>query len=681
MIPEVSFFSDFLIQLNCCGIIDLETSERLGMVTELKSSGIQVKYTKEITPKIQDAMKQSTVLGFDIETPICHPTEGRIRLFQVYIPSLDIVAIWDSYDFMGNICNAPGFNLLLQILADENIEKRIHNGNFEYSWIFHEFGVRIKNVLDTLILSQVNKAGLYSLYISKGIKDPNSLRNLSVEFGFELDKKYQNYDFGNILIALPDDVISYGAKDAKATWLLGEKLSYPKQDIDLKVAEVFYQLNCVGFPANLKKCEEIFLEYSNKAQELKTKFQELTGANPASPQQVKKWMKTKWGIVSKSYNRKKKIVEESTNQSAVNQFIASNQNLPDLDILRLMQEFRSVKKFADYPKEYLKNYRDGRVFGNYSTLGFQGEGRTSCKSPNLQNAPKEKPFTKKHSLPMIRGIFQPQDGWNFVDIDAAAAHAQIARDISGDRKLKESNETGVKLHFYTLETMLADMGIKMTPKEIKAAKKDKTHPHNNLINDLYKLSKNVFYSFLNWSGENSLQDTFSKEGVEISIQTCKKYLDATAKTYSDLRSFQRDVVRLVESRCDQYFLPNGESLGFISWLNIPDGSRIYSAKKNATASKLVSGIWLRIEATAMKKSLLRVQTLCDSKWLKQSEIVNFAHDSFVVHCKKQITEEVGETIQSILIEELTKLVPTYQHEFEHLWEGKERGYIVCNQWS
>jgi DNA primase large subunit len=283
---------------------------------------------------------------------------------------------------------------------------------------------------------------------------------------------------------------------------------------------------------------------------------------------------------------------------------------------------------------------------------------------NLQNVSKPKDLTKKHGLPSLRGIFKALPGWTFIEIDLAAAHAQIARYFSRDTKLTEANKTGIKLHFYTLETMLKDLGIYMSPLEIKKAKADKSHEHSKLINQLYKLSKNVFYSFLNFSGAATLHDTFSKEGTETTEAKCKAYLKATAETFSDLRRFQQSLIKKVESRQKIKLTAHGQYLGRAGFMYIPDGS-VIQLPSNATASKICAAVWLRTEASAIKNSLIRIADLIENSWSPyNAEIVNFSHDSVLLHVREKIALEVSEKATEIIVEDITKYVKDYEHEYE-----------------
>ena len=649
------------------------------------------RYTLDVTDEILERIKECYEFGFDIETPICDPRDGKIRLYQLYIPTINLSVMWDSSN--GEVLKQKGFDLLLETLVDDEKEICIHEAKFEFKWMYHTHGIQINNIIDTRILNQIDKAGLFFGYMMGGYKESNSLKHLSFEYNLGLDKEYQSYDYSSPE-PLPEPVLKYGANDAKAPWYLSKIIDYPAQDIDLKVVELFCRLNVTGIPVDLTKLADIAEEYAEKAVELKETFTELTGANPASYKQVLRWMQEKWGKQSIGFHRKKKQYQPSTNQSAVNQFIAQNPDLPDIEWLRIMQQMRSIKKAADYPKQYLELARNDRVYGDYSTLAAQGEGRTSCKEPNLQNVPKPKSNTEKHNLPNIRSVFAPPEGWKFIEIDLAGCHAQILRYYSslyyhGHSNLVEANESGVKLHFYTLVNILKDgYGIQMSPREIKKAKGDKSHPHHKLINNLYKLSKNVFYSFQNKSGASTLHDTFSTEGVEITMQTCEQFIKAATRTYPEVVNFQNRLIKEIQNSIwrEKYFMPNGDFLDYCGSKIMPDGSKIYFPQKTTKLNKSLAAFWLRIEATAMKKSLLRVDRLCQSVWRGKSEIVNFSHDSMMLNTKDEFVCEVGETAMKIMIEEISKYVKDYKHEYEYRFDFKDgsepfKGWECKTDWS
>ncbi|MBW4633589.1 MAG: hypothetical protein KME30_17320 [Iphinoe sp. HA4291-MV1] len=611
------------------------------------------------------ALEKTKSVGFDLETSISKPRDGIIRLYQLYVPENDTVYIWDIYhhDFKGYF--SSDFRAFLSFLSNPNIEIRIHNVLFEYSWIREKHQLKIQNILDTLVLSQVKNAGLFEAYQKVGYSEPNSLETLSELYGLNLDKQYQKYDYSDPS-PITLEVYQYAANDAKATWYLGEVISRPKQDVDLRAASVFGELNYRGIPVNVQKLVQLLEQYEATWKDLYEQIKEITECNPNSPKQLLSWIINKYGKAPLGYHRKKKAIEACTKKSAVNDFIFKlNQQGFDTTTLRMIQEYRSIKKRSDYPKEYLSNLHEGRIYGNYKVFGFQGEGRSSCAKANIQNVAKSSPTTKKYGLSSLRSLFEAEPGWTFIEIDLAAAHAQIARAVSRDRKLVESLKTGIKLHFYTLQSILAKQNIFMSPAEIKQAKANESHPYHLRINELYKLSKNVYYSFLNFSGATTLQDTFSNEDVIIDVDTCKEYLDATAKTFSDLRNFQKNLIKLVENRYAPRYAPNGQYLGLVSQLSMPDGSIIHFIKGGRGASKICAAVWLRVEASAIKQSLISIQDMIDLNFEDSAEIVNFSHDSVLLHAKEEVALDLANFAYKVVNRDIRQYVKDYQPEEEY----------------
>lgn len=633
-------------------------------------------------------------VGFDIETSRSKPREGEIRLYQCYIPEQDTVLIWDRGE--------PECDLepLLTVLDNPKVTKIIHNAQFEYLWVREKHGIKINNVLDTMILSQVARAGTFEAYQAAGLTSPNSLETLSKEFGFEYSKEHQGYDYDDPS-GIPWAVYQYGAYDAKATYKLSKAIKRPKQDIDLLLTEVFGELSYNGFSADYDAIVDLREEYRKVWQKLETEILQDLQANPQSPKQLLTKIFERYGKTPITYDRKTRTHKPSTDKPSINDFIASNPDL-DTEVLKKVQHFRSIKKIGgDYPKKYLVNYHNGKLYGNYKILGFSGEGRSSCKDENIQNVAKHTEVVKSYGLPALRSIFKAKSGRVFIEIDLAACHAQIARFLSRDENLIISRKTGIKLHFFTLQTMLAQMGIYLQPIEIKRAKADKEHEYNKLINNLYKLSKNVFYSFLNWAGGGTLQSTFSKEDVIISVDTCKEYLTATALTFSGLREFQNKLIAIVESRYKQMYTRDGRSLGLVGYLDLIDGSRMFFPQRYATPSKICASVWLRIEATGIKKALLEMQTQKINQrspgW-ESAVICNFSHDSFVIEVPEEEVVRVAEQAYEILNRNITQYVHDYETEEELLIDQKTgltrqpkkgeifsksdlKGYNISKEWS
>ena len=88
-----------------------------------------------------------------------------------------------------------------------------------------------------------------------------------------------------------------------------------------------------------------------------------------------------------------------------------------------------------------KVYNNNRLHGSYKLHGTV-TGRPSMVEPNLQQTPRD---------PRLRSIIRAQPGWTLVDADLSQAELRIAAEMSGDRELKLSYQTGVDVHTLTCQ--------------------------------------------------------------------------------------------------------------------------------------------------------------------------------------------------------------------------------------
>lgn len=165
-------------------------------------------------------LRAQSAISFDSETTGSDP-RFDFRLWQIYIPSIDQVAVIDWFNLKTE--QTKWIEVLLEVFADDRIQIYIQNAMFDCFWVYWKFRVVCTNVIDTRVLSQIAKAGLYDGYkFVLGNSTPNSLKTLALEYGYDHDKELQK-SFWNKL-QLDQEQVDYGARDAIVTYLIGKQL-------------------------------------------------------------------------------------------------------------------------------------------------------------------------------------------------------------------------------------------------------------------------------------------------------------------------------------------------------------------------------------------------------------------------------------------------------------------------
>ena len=697
------------------------------------------------------AFLDTPAFSCDLETTSLIPAQGKIRLIQIYVNSIKTVYVIDLFD--NNPYNGLWLEILLEKLADPKVFKIWHNGIFDMGWLFNKYGVMSVNNFDSMIASQIIKAGKFWGFMKTFKSSPNSLGFLCEEAGYPHNKDEQKSDWSTPIIS--QSQIDYAARDAYYTYVLAKASKdflYENCEAVVKAEmgclSAFVYMNAVGLPCDKVTLEERLKEYSDKALEIEQdlvskvtlvpesnklwfntyyekkgfpkKFDKvgtfekecnLTLFNPSSAQNVGKWLTSLVPIqdLLKTDNKTGKTTISTGKATLFNLFTS----LEKQELLDLIA-YRSIKGAASKFQSYLNSYQeDSRsIASSYTVLATQGSGRSSSgrkaakgeiKFHNAQNFSKHLNTHRSKGLKSTRSIIQAREGYSLVEIDASASHMQFARHLSKDKSLIESNNTGLKIHYYTLAGILKQArNMDVTPQEVEqlvlglADKKN----HGDYKN-LYRLAKTVIYAYLNKAGAATLQSTFFNLEVAISKEDCKLYLDACATQYAGLTKFQTDKFNLVKKTLKATYV-NGRYIGHFATSKHMDGATTYhQAKVKPTEVKdaeddieiedeteyipatrdlylkisdVVSSCWLRPEASIMKQSLGQVfQFQLDSQL--PFHLVNFSHDSYCLEVRNDVLNEVVPYCFDLLNNNFIAMIPDYRPE------GNYQDTILGRYWE
>lgn len=735
MINADSWFDDWDEPQDELGNIQIDLSDILDEVKPQKQHKPELitnATMREVLPEYYDdwdnidPIMNADEISVDIESTGLDP-RSRMRSLQLYLPNIDKVCYLDLWDL--TTAQTRFFEAFKMQLQNPNVKKYLQNALFDLFWFYWKFRVLGFNIIDTRILSQIQKAGQYEGYkFEAGIDAPNSLENLSQEFGYDHDKSNQSSDWSKI--PLDPDQIAYAGRDPYVTYKIGRTL-YDRLMIEqpqvvtaeLGSIPVFVYMQYVGLPCDINRLFQFSAKYGTAAANAKTELSKLMPYDPCHHAKIERQMKLdpkvcygKQGQLLKAWQDKpfsvsspsqvtaylhslgyqeytKKIDKktgedkDSSAKDVLFEIYADNPHQTELlDIIN----YRGVSKAASTLDSYFKTYCPVRksIRVSYSVLATQGMGRSSSggkagkdyqnpgleplKVQNAQNVSKLLPSHIKFGLPPIRSVVQARKGYQLCEIDLAASHAQFARYLSGDEGLQESYESGVKLHYYTLSSMLAFEGLTVTPQEcidLVAGNADKGRTDH--YKHLYKLAKNVFYCFLNYGGGATLQIQFFKYEMFVALKDCQKYLDACANAFWTLRQFQDRVHRDAKRRIQPINSPIGIPLGHFGYSTPCDGSKIWhraqynkQGERDIKISDVVSAQWLRPEATVMKTSLHQIMDKSVNVWGLDEiiRIITFTHDSVLLEIKTEEIPYILPVCHDIIKMNMKRFIPDYEPE-------------------
>ena len=722
-------------------------------------------YSK-VTQKSLEVLEVAKAISIDLETTALSYRDGQIRLIQVYLPKINTVIYVDL--FLKNLVtkndqqvelDTKFVGLLLRKIADKSVIKVYHNALFDIGWIWHHYQVMSVNNFDTMIASQIIKAGQFFGYQKAFRATPNSLAFLILEFDFNHDKDVDHKIWKQIE-DLPAESIKYAVRDAYYTFIIGKSYKEYLSSVcplvlaaEMSVIPAFVFMNWVGLPVNYSYLQEVLNRYEKKTLEIENELcnkiqitkkgsqiwfdnyysgdrslpkkysnpstydQELadTEFKPGSSQSVGRWL-CDFVPVESLLKKDNKTGKTSIRTDKATLFLLGT--IFDRPELRLLTQYRSIKGATSKFRSYLASYipERGSIATSYTILARQGSGRSSSgkkkskeesiKYHNGQNFSKHLPSHYENKLPATRSIVQPRSGYVLAEFDAAASHLQIARYLSQDPSLIESNNLGIKVHYYTLSSILAQSDkMTVTPEEARELIEGKNIKNQGHYKTLYKFSKTVIYSFLNYSGAATLQNQFFNQEVQISLRDCEMFLEACANRFSVLRDFQNSTFKRVQNTLRPYYVKDKyighfakndnhldgaityhqakikqsafdrfvESIGdstdgdeLLEYDATGDYSFIQSLKKSngdlyLKISDVIAALWLRPEATMMKFALgLIFDYQLESGY--DFRLLNYSHDSYLLEINKNCIESVAQYAFDSLNQQYQKLITDYKPE-------------------
>lgn len=733
-----------------------------------------------VTLEAIEALKVAKSISVDIETTSLSYREGKIRLIQVFIPKLNTVYYVDLFlpliSAQGNgeliELNDQFIDQLLKSLSNRTVIKVYHNSLFDIGWFWHHYQVMSVNNFDTMIASQIIKAGQFFGYQKAFKMTPNSLAFLVKEFSFDHDKNV-DHEIWKQLTLIPEEALKYAVRDAYYTYAIAKQ--YKKYldntcpltvQAEMSVIPAFTYMNWVGLPTDLEYLNSVLTQYESKTEELENELCNLvqlseegsrlwfesyysgerslpkkyskkevydrevasTVFNPSSSQSVGRWLCSLVPPNSLVKTDNKTGKSTITTDKATIFLLSTILQKPEL--LKLTQ-YRSVKgatsKFRSYRDSFIEDTQS--IATSYTVLARQGTGRSSSgkkkdksegiKYHNGQNFSKHLPSHYKNGLPSTRSIVQARDGYVLAEFDGAASHLALATFLSQDPSLLESIEKGIKVHYYTLSSILAQTDrMIVTPEETRELIEGKNISNQDHYKTLYKFAKTVIYSFLNYSGARTLQSQFFNQEILVSLEECQVYLDACAERFSVLRDFQDRTFRRVQNTIKPYYV-QGKYLGHfaVNDLHLDGATTYHQAKIKQSAidrfwesigdkndgddlleydatddykftqslkrskgdlylkiSDVIAALWLRPEGTILKQAVANIYEYQLYSGY-DFRLLNFSHDSYLLEIHKSCIEPVASYAFSNLAEQYQRLVPTYKPEDS--WEK----CILGNYWD
>ena len=330
----------------------------------------------------------------------------------------------------------------------------------------------------------------------------------------------------------------------------------------------------------------------------------------------------------------------STNAESMHEFHAQKNDLAEL-ILRYRAASTLhgtfIKPLADMLDEH------GRIHGTYLPFGTV-TGRLSSKDPNLQNIPNKGDSAVKRCYVSRFG----GDGV-ILQLDYSQVELRVAASWFNEPSMIQAYKDLQDLHTVTA---IAISGL---------SKKAYEALDDNVKKAWRTRAKRINFGVLYGGGPPALQRTLKQDGIEISIDECKKLIDDYFKARPKLKTGIEKLKR------------ETERLGYLESFTgrrrrVPE---VFSQDEELVARALRQSINFPIQSSASDMtlmSLILIEREMEARGYI-SKLILTVHDSIVFDCHVDEVFEIAAMAQDIM--------ENIMHRSEEVWPGLDWKWLKC----
>ena len=619
-------------EANC--IIEADPLSNLDIV-EISSPQAWEEALQEIT--------QAGICGLDLETTGLDPLSSRARLAQLSLPSgrVYVADLWD----LAREGSSP-LQDLGQLSERTDIKKVGHNLKFDLGFIqaFCSRRLKMVNLFDTMLASQVNWAGYYSLRDApKATKNPFkrvqpklTLKDLAREhLGVDLPKDLQASNWGAELLS-PEQK-AYAARDAAILLPLQSILQELLQknglehiaDLEFRALPSVIELELQGLPLDIQACESLKKLKKAQAQELLQKLQaEAQKAgfeprpkkgkkyspllNPSSSQDVLAYLQAQGHNIS------------STGEAVMKELAQAGCSWAG-DLLQYRRLIRQEKFLEDWLLKL--SPIDGRLHPSYFQLSAMS-GRFSSRAPNAQQIPK-----RGEDGQAMRRLFRAPPGKKLIKADFSGIELRIMARLSNDKTMIEAFQSGQDLHKLTA-SKLAGVSLDQVT---KAQRQSAKSANFGLI---YGVSAPRFR-----------ENAKNEYGVDMSLEEAEKVRNTFFSTYPGVAAFHQRQ-KASKSLPKSHFFHTVERGGFLSHplvcsQTITGRKRIWGWKEGrslARDTELYNSPSQGTGADLLKAVMAEVY----SSLPEEVKMIGSVHDELILEAPEALAQDMASLLLAIM---------------------------------
>jgi DNA polymerase I-like protein with 3'-5' exonuclease and polymerase domains len=554
-------------------------------------------------------LEKMDLVAVDTETTGLDPHQHKVILFQIGIPGKQFL-----------IDTRKASLEPLKPFLESSKPKVLHNAKFDYKMLRGSFGIRLENMVDTMIIEQV---------LTSGTQDRGfGLKDMATRYlGVEMDKSERNTFIG-YTGEFTEAQLEYAARDIVNTYqiLMKQIPKVVRQNLEhtvkleCLVVPAFGDMEFDGFLLDTEKWNALIKVSEVERDKAKEELDRIFKATRKSD--------NLFGWVDINYDSdeqlKKALVDIGIHVEDTSRETLLGIKHEVRDWLLVYREHQKV--LSTYGESFLKHIhsKTGRIHCDFRQLGAES-GRVSCTNPNLQNIKAESEF---------RSAFVAPKGRKMITSDYSGCELRIIAELSQDPVFLKTFREGGDLHAIVASAMFNKPVSKNENPELR------------------KQAKFINFGLAYGMGSQGLAAL-----VGCSEKEAEKLLNQYFKTYPKIKKFLDNSAK--KALKEGYSETVGGRKRYYDISQANNNPRERSAIERKAKNAPIQGT----NADMTKLALVYIREEFKKRGL-DAMLVNTVHDEIVVECAEEIAEEIAKLVHDCMVKAGTYYLTTVPVEVE-----------------
>ncbi len=398
-------------------------------------------------------------LVLDLETTGLDPRTSKVITLAFGTPGKVTIIDLRGYYMASSAQQQAWEDALQQLLHREDILWIGHNLKFDWSFLAQQFGVKLGQVYDTMLVEKLLHAGGH---VSA------SLQASAERYGMTVTKEQRSWFIdlercpSEWTAPLPEAQLTYIRQDIEVPYQIYERQQEAIAQHDLarvvsleqQVLPAIATMELRGVCIDVEHWRSILEARHQQKAELERQIKQLLGEALARRQPAQETLFGEVTLPVVNLRSSDQLIQ-ALHALDVHVTSASKEGLQEVAqhhaVIPRLVEWKALEKFETSFGENLLSYvtAEGRIHATFDQLGA-ASGRVICREPNLQQIPKP---TEKNDPYDLRRCFVAPQGCKFLIADLSNIELRILAEVSADPTMLRFFAEGKDLHSETARLM------------------------------------------------------------------------------------------------------------------------------------------------------------------------------------------------------------------------------------